>query len=101
MNKKLQLVKIFDLVVFFLFMFFIFKDDINQNYFFGGGGLFFGSVMRNNFFGVIQFKCMISFKFEEKFDLMKSVGNLRYEGFKEDFEFFISQVVLFFVVFLK
>lgn len=33
---------------------------------------------------------MISFKFEEKFDLMKSVGNLRYEGFKEDFEFFIS-----------
>lgn len=85
------MVKILDLAVFLLFTFFIFKDDTNQNHFPGGGGPLSGSAMRNNLLGAIQLKRTTSSKPEEKFDPTKSVGNLRYEGPKEDPEPSTSQ----------
>uniref|UniRef100_K1PF79 Cadherin EGF LAG seven-pass G-type receptor 1 n=1 Tax=Magallana gigas TaxID=29159 RepID=K1PF79_MAGGI len=67
------------------------QDDTNQNHFPGGGGPLSGSAMRNNLLGAIQLKRTTSSKPEEKFDPTKSVGNLRYEGPKEDPEPSTSQ----------
>ena len=70
---------------------FIFPDDTNQNHFPGGGSPLSGSAMRNNLLGAIQLKRTTSVQSEEKFDPTKSIGNLRYEGPKEEPEPSTSQ----------